>query len=223
MDLDNAGKLFSYGLTSIVTAVTVYNLAQQRGTILRDDYRFAKEVMQDIEADASMDPRLRAMGFQAITRNRILSPALSEYLWSLQEISSIRDCMFGIAYLEHDPQADSSQIKFRPRYTNKFSRKWRKVMHSAFFVIALLGFQSPQWLALFHSQKMPDISTYLTVSIGAIVVFGASMFASMRAVLEINRAEWLVAHQERHTPISAPKSVARRPLRRAPPASRITK
>ena len=80
LDYELLYKLATFLLGAIATWRVVVELIRGRHGSLRDEFKFAKEFLQELKADPDMHPFLKQKGFQAIAGDPRLSPSMSTAL-----------------------------------------------------------------------------------------------------------------------------------------------
>lgn len=199
LDLDLILRSLMFCVALPTCAKGVYEIVIGARSRLRDEYKFAREFMLDLERQPTMHPFVLEKGYQALVGDSLLSTNEATYLLSLKDSPrALRDFVMGRKYLEHLPQKGNLQIDFKVVYRTRWPRLWRRTMYLTLAgLLWLLGFGplvfSPE---LF---KGVAVETWLPYTFGCIVIFLPNAFFSLKNWARIYRAEELVKNQQRHT------------------------
>jgi len=195
LDYELLYKLATFLLGAVATWRVVVELIRGRHGSLRDEYKFAKEFLQELKANPDMHPFLKQKGFQAIAGDPRLSTLEIEYLLSLQDSArALQDYVLGSAYLVHQVTAGAKQITFKKKYMRPWARHWRKAGYLVLYAFFYLVGVAPLILPAF---KVLQISSALTTFVFSVVFFFPAAFLALRAGYRISRAEVLVSTQYR--------------------------
>jgi hypothetical protein len=197
MDYDLIFKIATLFLGSVGAGRILYELSIVRRSRMREEYKFAREFLEDIRSQNDFHPFLREKGYQAIAGDSQMSADEIEYLLSLTRPErALRDYVLGKAYLDHFPQSGNLQIKFKKKFEAKWPRQWRMYGYVSLYIIcAFIAFSPlilPSYLGMSGSQSLVAFAFSLAV-------FGPYAWLALRAGSKIYRAQMLVAHQDRHT------------------------
>jgi hypothetical protein len=197
MDVDVIVKVATFVLGVIGTGKLFYDLAIGKRTRMRDEYKFAKEYLEDQSRDPKMHPFLRELGCRAIAGDERLTAEEVEYLLSLANPDrALKDYVMGRPYLAHLPTGGNLKVNFKEKFHKTFPRKWRQFSFLFLYVLfSALAFGP----FLFSRFLFKDIREMLLVSGFAVVVFGPYAWYSLQAAARIRRAERLVENQAHHT------------------------
>jgi len=130
MNLETFFKLFPLvaGLFAI-WKIVIEMTAGRRGQF-REEYRFAREFLEDIKKNPQMHPFIRQKGYQALAGDNRLSAQEVEYLLTLPESArALRLYVMGRPYLQHRATAIGSQIVFQDKYAGQVARTTRKITY----------------------------------------------------------------------------------------------
>lgn len=203
MDFDIIVKSATLLIGAIGSGKLLYDLSVGKGGRMREEYKFAKDFIDQIKSDPKLHPFLREKGYQAIAGDRELCGDEIEYLLSLKRPDrALRDYVLGRPYLEHLPNAGNLQINFKKRYKGSWSRWWRKSLYFVLYFILFFAAFSP----LLFSRMFTTGPTEIFVAFAfSIAVFGSYAWFALKAATRIVRAEKLVKNQDKHTIIITPK------------------
>jgi hypothetical protein len=197
MDYDLIVKIVT-GVAGIAGVARIfYEFSIGRRSRERDEYKFARDFLDDVRSKHDMHPFLKDKGYRAIAGDSQINADEVEYLLSLTRPErALRDYVLGRAYLEHFPQSGNLQIQFKKKYERKFSRQWRMILYVALYILSSFIAVSP-WLLAGHFGTTP--SQMLSASAVSLPVFGFYAWLGLKAGSRIYRAQMLVEHQHRHT------------------------
>jgi hypothetical protein len=197
MDIDVIVKVATFALGVIGTGKLFYDLAIGKRTRMRDEYKFAKEFLEDHSKNPKMHPFLRELGYRAIAGDERLTAEEVEYLLSLANPDrALKDYVMGRPYLAHLPTAGNLKVNFREKFRKAFPRKWRQVSYLILYVLFSTLALGP---FLFSKFLFKDIREMFLVSSFSVVVFGPYAWYSLQAAARVHRAERLVENQAHHT------------------------
>jgi hypothetical protein len=197
MDYDLIVKIVT-GCAGIVGVAKIfYEFSIGRRSREREEYKFARDFLEDVKSKQDLHPFLKDKGYRAIAGDSQINADEVEYLLSLTRPErALRDYVLGRAYLEHFPQSGNLQIKFKKKYERKWSRQWRMTLYLVFYIVSAFAAVSP-WL--FASYLGTTATRILSASAVTLPVFGFYAWLALRAGSRIYRATMLVNHQHRHT------------------------
>lgn len=197
MNSDTVLKVLPVLATIAGAAKILYEIPISARSRLREEYKFAREFMQELRQDPEMHPFVREKGYQAIAGDRSLSADEVAYVLSLQNPEqALRDYVLARPYLEHRHRSGNIGLGFRAKYQRPWSRMWRKMAYSTlYFLLAALAF-SP----FLFSKVFGLTGSQIFVALGVYVItFGWFAWQALIAAARIFRAEKLVKNQSRHT------------------------
>ena len=193
MTLELWAKIAAVCFGAITTWNVIVGLLKGRKSQLRDEYRFAREFIADLEGVAKESPFLQQKGCYALTGNATVEfPALQYMLGLSNPERSIRDYSFGYAYIEHVVTAQDAQIRFKRKF-----QSWRK--RFVIKIIFLLSYLATYFLGfsplLLHSFKMWGPTSPLPTFFVTASIFLPAAYFSIKAGVRLRRAEKLIEHQ----------------------------
>lgn len=197
MDIDVIVKVATFVLGVIGTGKLFYDLAIGKRTRMRDEYKFAKEYLEDQSKNPNMHPFLRELGCRALAGDERLTAEEVEYLLSLANPDrALKDYVMGRPYLAHLSTAGNLKVNFKEKFRNAFPRKWRQFSFLLLYVLFATLASGP---FVFSRFLFKDIHEMLLVSGLTAVVFGPYAWYALKAAARIHRAERLVENQAHHT------------------------
>ncbi|MFD2450707.1 hypothetical protein [Ideonella paludis] len=131
MNFDDLIKLVTLFGGPVATWKVMEELLRGRRSHLREEYKFARDFLKEVDDNPKMHPFLKQKGYQAIAGDTSLSAGEIEYILSLHDSArALKDYVLGKPYLEHLTTATSRQIVFKQRYESPWPRRVRKVFFS---------------------------------------------------------------------------------------------
>ena len=197
MDIEIASKIGALLIGVCGVGKLLYDFQSSQRGRMREEYRFAREFLEDASRNSAMHPFLREKGYQAIAGTTRLSADEIEYLLSLKGApGALKDYILGRYYLAHFPQHGDLQIDFKPRYKKALPRRLRKWAYTAAYgVLSFAGFVPFVFSRLLFKQP----GEVLIASVISLPVFLPFAWSCLRSAIRIDRAEKLVANQDKHT------------------------
>lgn len=189
-------KLGAFVVGVVGMGKVVYEFSVSKKSRMRDEYRFAKEFIDDLSKNEDMHPFLREAGYRAIIGDDQISADEIEYLLKLKDsYRTLRDYVIGRMYLDHQQHANDQKIVYRSKYSSSWSRNWRKCIFFFLYILfSVLAF-GPFLLGRLVFKDSTDI---LLASALTIPVFEAYAWLSLSAVARIRIAERLVENQSKY-------------------------
>jgi hypothetical protein len=199
MDLDITIKSGTFLLGVVGSAKVLYEISIGRQSRMREEYKFAKAFIVELNSNPDMHPYVLEKGCQALAGDRQLVAEEIKYLLSLQRPSlALRDYVLGRKYLEHLPNVGNLQIAFKKKYQGIWSRLWRKSLYISFYALFVFFAVAPVLLSKFLFKSPSDVVFPLILCLAVFVPYA---WYSLVEAARIYRAEKLVQHQDKHTQI----------------------
>lgn len=193
MDYDIAIKLGVLCVGMVAAAKGLFDLSIGMKGKLRDEYKFAKYFLADVETFGKMHPYLKEKGYQAIAGDERVTAKEVEYLLSLiNPEQAIKDYVMGRDYLEHLSVLEDFQIVFKEKYKTKWSRMWRMFLYFGCYMICVLGATAP-WI--FSSLLHLNMNQFIFYFLLSAVIFGPYAWWFFRSGQKIANASRLVRRQ----------------------------
>lgn len=198
MNFDLVIKLATLLGGAVATWRVVVELLRSKHGHLREEYRFARDFINEVTANPKMHPFLKQKGYQAIAGDERLSAGEIEYLLTLNDSArSLKDYVLGKPYLEHLATSAGRQVVFKQKFGSRWSRLSRKVLFFILYLLCYFAGFAPVALPAF--KAMQPAQALITFAFTAAFFFPAS-FLSLRAGVRIARAEVLVKNQHKNNP-----------------------
>lgn len=197
MDFDLVIKLATLLGGAVATWRVVVELLRGKHGHLREEYKFARDFINDVNENPKMHPFLRQKGYQAIAGDTRLSAGEIEYLLTFHDSArSLKDYVLGKPYLEHFATAAGSQVVFKRKFEARWVRFSIKVL---FFVLYLFCYFAGFSPVALHAFKAMSAAQALVTFVFTAVLFFPPAFLALRAGVRVTRAEVLVKNQQKHS------------------------
>lgn len=195
MDLSFIIKIIIALGTMAGAAKIVYELAVGGKLRLREEYRFAKEFLKDLESPDTLHHLAEERGYYALAGTSSMKVSEIKYLVSLTDADRrLKDYVLSRKYVTLNEQ--TSRISFHERYKSSWSRNWRKCIHIAAYMIGCLLAFSP--LLVIQPLGLPP--KYMLLILVTLPCFGSFAVEFIRSFVKISRGEALVKEQQEHAP-----------------------
>lgn len=196
MDIAEIAKLILAVAGILTGAKILYDIAVANKSNLREEYRFAREFLDDPQRQ-HLHPFTIARGYQAIAGTSIVKPWEIEYILSLENpIQCLNDFVLS-KQLFRKQEADSEfRLVFRNGYQSPFSRSSKKYCYFVLYFVLALAAVSPLLLSISFNVK---VSNPLILLLFTFPTFGFCAWTSMQAAAKVVRAEHLFDNQKKHT------------------------
>ena len=171
----------------------IVGLLKGRKSQLREEYRFAREFIADLEGAAKDSPFLQQKGCYALTGDAAVQYPALQYMLSLGNPErALRDYSLGYSYIEHIVTAQDTQIRFKRQFQSSRRRFAIKLFFWLSYIATYLLACSPLLLHIFKlwGPTSPFPALLVTASI-----FLPAAYFSIKAGVKLRRAEKLVEHQ----------------------------
>jgi hypothetical protein len=196
MDIDLLAKLGALAIGAVSTLKLAYDWLYGRQGRIREEYKFAREFLADLERAPKMHPFLREKGYQAIAGDTRLAAGEIEYLLTLRDSPrALKDYVLGRPYLQHFATAGEKQLAFSPKFRSRWPRLWRKLWYLTLYFLFFAGAFLP---LLLPALKALPPGQALVLFAFSFVLFVPPGFLALRAGVRIARAEALVEHQHKN-------------------------
>ncbi|MBM7071818.1 hypothetical protein JQC92_07145 [Shewanella sp. 202IG2-18] len=164
---------------------------------LREEYKFAKAFFEDLKAD-DLHPYVLTKGYQAIAGTTSLTNAEIEYILSLKNpLQCLRDFNLSKNIFEKLETTGDLSLIYKPKYSKKSSRTWRKIMYISLYGILGFGAMSPFLFANLTERTLQEIVS-LILFVSPICAFNA--WLAIKAYFKLERAEYLFSNRTHHSP-----------------------
>jgi hypothetical protein len=172
------------------TGKIFYDVTTGRKSRLREDYKFAKEFLEDIKNNPDLHPFAVEKGYHAIAGSVALKSEEVAYLLSLKNPGKcLNDYVLSRKYLRAINIDGDFRLEFSKKYSSLLSRRIRKIfyisLYAIFGIIALAPIFAPSKFAILFFITLPGFGYY--------ALFFLNLY------IQIYRGEQLVNNQKRHT------------------------
>ncbi|WP_095129527.1 hypothetical protein [Pseudomonas sp. Irchel s3h14] len=176
-------------------AKVVYELSVGGKLRLREEYRFAKEFLKDLETTPKLHHLAEERGYYALAGTSSMKASEIKYLVSLRDADRrLKDYVLARRYVVL--KEGTNKIGFRDKYRSVWSRTWRKVIHIITYMIGSFLSFSP--LLVIQPFGLPP--KYMLLVFITLPCFGFFAVDFMRSFVKISRGEVLVKEQQEHAP-----------------------
>lgn len=197
MELDVFSRVATFVLGAVGAAKIFYEMSIGKRSRMREEYKFARDFLGEVDSNEKMHPFLRERGYQAIAGDNRLTSEEVAYLLSLKGPDrALSDYVLGRPYLAHLPETGNLQVSFKRKFSSKWSRRWRMWLYLAFYLVSAFAAFSPLLFSKLFFKSSEETLVGFAV---CLVVFAPYAWFSLRASSRIYRAEKLVQYQHKHT------------------------
>lgn len=156
----------------------------------REDYRFLKEFLQDLELNKDMPLYLQDRGYRGLVRGAKVEPALIQCALKVRTYQdALTDCALGHQFLEATLTGSGPQLSFKAAYLSERSRKQFRRKSFALYALYYFLTTSPALFAMWSSANDPR---YLWMLIFTVPAFGPLTVLTLRKGKRLDAAERLV-------------------------------
>ena len=201
IDWEITAKLILAFVGIVSVAKVVAEILAGKKANLREEYKFARDFINDIEEkevdSKSLHPFLIGKGYQAIAGTAVIRSSEIEYMLSLEDpVQCLRDYIFARKIFENLNVKGDFKLIYKNRYRKRFARitvkSWYFVLYVVFASLAI----SPWIIAHYASLTVTETLMSMLLSLP---IFGLYSFWSLRAGYRIKTAEELFNRQKKHT------------------------
>lgn len=159
---------------------------------LREEYKFAKNFLDDLANEPNMHIFARQKGFQAIAGDPRLPTALTEHILKLSNpVVALQDYVFARGYLKFHPDIEIRKIDFRSFSSKPKIRKYLGNLYFTAFLICYLIVVSPYFFWAFNLLSPVNAAKFFVV----VLPFLLLAIWAARENMQLRRAEKLVEMQ----------------------------
>jgi hypothetical protein len=196
MEIGNIVKIIMAIGAIIGVAKIIYELSSSSKLKLREEYKFAKEFLTDLDEEIPPHHLAIERGYYALAGTSSIQVSDIKYLITLSNPDkSLRDYALSRKYVELNKKLH--KIDFRSKYQSNFSRIWRKSFYIFIYILASLLAMSPILLA----APLNLGPKFMLLALVTIPGCGFFAFDALRSAMKIMRGEALVKEQEKHVPL----------------------
>lgn len=190
MEVETVIKIISAIVAIFSIGKIIYDITTGKKSRLREDYKFAKEFLEDLNNNPKLHPFAVERGYQALAGSTSISSEKIAYLLSLKNPGKcLNDYMLSKKYLQLISINGDPCLTFAKKYSSSWSRLWRKVIYFLLYVFCAV-------IAIIPTLFLPK---YLSFLFTTTPVFSYWAVFSLISYIEIDRGEKLVNHQQIHT------------------------
>lgn len=169
---------------------TFYEMRTGNKSRLREEYKFARDFLEEIKSNSNLHLFALEKGYQAIAGTKTVNIEEIAYLLSLKNPDKcLNDYLLGRKYFKNLDTHNDFKLQFSDKYSNTWSRKWRKGLYLTFYLV----FSCIALAPLIIPQYLPFRLLIITMP-----VYGVCAFFFIDKFSRICRAEQLVKNQQKH-------------------------
>jgi hypothetical protein len=189
MQFETIVKIISAIVAVAGVGKIIYDVTTGNKSRLREDYKFAKEFLEDLKNNPDLHPFAVEKGYQAIAGSKFISAEEVSYLLSLKNPNKcLNDYLLSRKYLQKLDTNGDLYLAFSNKYSSPLSRNLRKgvffTLYVCFALISIVPIFVPQYFR------------FIVITLPG---FGYYAFASLDVYIRIYRGEQLVKNQQKHT------------------------
>lgn len=196
MDWTTIAKV-ALAIVGIITAGKIFfDVFVGKKTNLREDYKFAKEFLDDTDKQ-KLHPFSLSKGYQSIAGTITVRASEIEYILSLKDpVQCLRDFILSKQLFERLETEGDFKLAFIKKYKSDFSRGWRKLWYLTLYFSLAFTALSPMLLSKFFEVEATDALLQLMFTLP---FFGLYAWMSLQAYAKLTRGEFLYNNQKQHT------------------------
>lgn len=197
MVFEDVLKIVGAAVAIATSMFTLWQLAkndrQGKWGRMREEYKFAKEFLVELQTTPVMSDFQKAKGYQAISGFQGMGVKEGDYLMSLKEPARAMDrYVLGFDYVEHNPARETEQIQLLKKYQPKLARNWRKAFYIATYAMCVFFAVAPLLTARFFGTQWGVLAMSVVT---CLIVFIPGAWVSLQSLAKIIAAERLVNNQ----------------------------
>ncbi|WP_419239069.1 hypothetical protein ACN08P_22865 [Photobacterium leiognathi subsp. mandapamensis] len=196
MDIYDWFKLPALLSAFVVLSKFLYDLASGKRTKLREDYRFAKELLSDIE-QGNLHPYAIQKGYQALVGTTNITTEEIEYILTLKDSPQcLSDYVLARKYLEKIESRGNTLLRFKPKYRSEKKRLALIIWYTFGYCIFAMLVGSPVILSIHFNFSGTVFLLLFAISTST---FALPAWLSLKEVTRLLRGQHLVANQKLHS------------------------
>lgn len=203
MDIGLIIKLIATTVGVIGAAKVIYELRSGVQNKLREEFKFAKEFLEDIK-QKELHPYTVEKGYQAIAGSTLMTKDEVEYILSISDpVQRLNDYKKSFRMFNKF-DSKKSKLELRKKYNFLWYRRWLKGWYFCTYFTLSFAALSP-FLASEYFGEQGVLAIFITLP-----SFGIYAWAAMNALIKVAAAERLIANQQdKHSsPIEHSYSIA---------------
>ncbi len=188
MKLETIIKIIATFVALVGVGKTYYEMRSANRSRLREEYKFAKDFLEESNNNPNLHPFALEKGYQAIAGSTTVSTEEIAYLLSLKNPSKyLNDYLRGKKYFSKLDTDSDCKLNFSKKYSASWSRKWRKGLYLTLYFIFFYSAFAPIFI--------PQSFLLLIITMP---VYGVCAFWCLDEFTIISRAEQLEKNQQKH-------------------------
>ncbi len=193
MDITFYFKAISIVFAAFTAILAYLKFTDSSRSSLREQYKFAKEVMKDLKEEQDIHPFLKEKGLQAIAGSKDIAAEEIDYILSLRSPSSrLTEFMKAQKLLTLFGNEGYRKFCFKGRYNKKTYRFVLKIFYGCIYFLSVFAAFYP--IVFANSLNIEPFKLALTILI-VFIIFVFYAIVAANAFLKITLAENLVSKQ----------------------------
>lgn len=179
---------------SIFTAYKLFlEVVLHRKTRLRDEYKFVKEFLTDINAASTPHPYLLEKGFAAVSGRDNLTAEEIRFFLS-QPNPSIAFKLYSSARIRYVEYSEYDHlVKYKGKFTAPAKRKWSKILNgTGYFTLASLALAPLVFASNLFGKNWQMAIMFILIFL---IAFGPQAILCLLEVIRISNGEKLIDSQ----------------------------
>ncbi len=166
----------------------------ERRKKLYDEYKFAKEFLNDISSKVKMHSFAIEKGYKALAGSSRISADEVAYILTLKNpVDFLQDYVYSRIFLNHISRDSSNKVTFKKKYESEKTRKLFKIWYMAVYAITAYIAISPAVFAQALKLNQQEVLLYLLFSFP---IFGFYAVYFINLLLKLKTAEDFVRNQK---------------------------
>lgn len=129
MDIETFAKIVTALVAIFGAGKALYEAIAGNKSRLREEYKFARDFLTEVDSEKNLHPFAVEKGYQAIAGTASIKSEEVAYILTLENSARcLRDFVLSRKYIEHLNTAGNLQIAFADKYRRPWSRTWRKAV-----------------------------------------------------------------------------------------------
>ncbi|EGR0659763.1 hypothetical protein FG135_17940 [Vibrio cholerae] len=196
MDISDWFKIPAVISAFVVFSKFLYDIASGKRLKLREEYRFAKELLNDIKG-GSLHPYAKEKGYQALVGTKNISIEEVEYILTLKEpVQCLNDYVLAREYLEKIESRGNTQLRFKAKYQSDRKRLILIIWYLFWYIAFAIIIASPCLVNYWHNFTPVDL---LFLIVATFVTFAFPAWRSLKRAAMLVRGQNLVKNQRSHS------------------------
>lgn len=191
---DNIVKAVGMTVPILMFGKFIYDVVQSKRSGIQQDYKIAKDFLEDSSKNPEMHHFVIERGYQAIAGTSNITVPEAKYLLSLENPNaSLKNYLSARTYVEFiNNENENQKIQFLKKYQSQFSRSWRRGLYFLLYIVSTFLTVMP---IFFFRVFTPDPAHGIVIAIIFLSSFGFLTFFSLKEYYNLKNIEKLVKNQ----------------------------